>query len=215
KETVLTFKNIVVKDGILNLDMAASANNATISGISIVGYDGVEAIEKSPSLTSLNFNMTNSAEILSYGKKFHNLPSDNLKTSGTNVATHSTASNNKLFHKSRFAEHISYAIPVPNGTYTVETYHIETYYGQSGRAEKAGQRVFDISLEGKLVKDNFDMFLENGNKETVLTFNNIVVKDGILNIDMAASANNVTISGIAVNEIPLSNKANLRMTSPE
>src|SRR5690606_34000294 len=95
------------------------------------------------------------------------------------------------------------------------TYHIETYYGQSGRAEKAGQRVFDISLEGKLVRDNFDMFLENGNKETVLTFNNIVVKDGILNIDMAASANNVTISGIAVKGIPSGNTANLRMTSPE
>src|SRR5690606_24159305 len=96
---------------------------------------------------------------------------------------------------------LSYAIPVSNGTYTVETYHIETYYGKSGPAQKAGQRVFDISVEGKMVKDDLDMYLENGNKELVLTFRNVVVKDGMLNIDMEASADNATLSGISISSL--------------
>src|SRR5690606_11348125 len=132
------------------------------------------------------------------GKEFVKIPGGYLKTSGTNVSSNTTASKDKLFQKERFAGTLAYAIPVSNGTYTVETYHMETYFGKSGRVERAGQRVFDISVEGKVVKKNLDMFLENGNKETVLTFDNIVVTDRILNIDFAASSTYATISEIYI-----------------
>src|SRR5690606_1357923 len=198
RETVLTFNNIVVKDGILNLDMIASANNVTISGIAIVGNTVNEDSKVEIPTAAMHFNTTVNDTYIYNNREFNKIPAEHLKTTGTNVTTNTSVSKNKLFQKARFAETMTYAIPVPNGTYTVETYHMETYYGKSGRAQRAGQRVFDISVEGKLVKDNFDMFLENGNRETVLTFNNIVVKDGILNLDMIASANNVTISGIAI-----------------
>src|SRR5690606_16415760 len=164
---------------------------------------------------AMHFNTTVNDTYIYNNREFNKIPAEHLKTTGTNVTTNTTASKDKLFQKARFAETHSYAIPGANGTYSVETYHVETYYGKSGRAQRAGQRVFDISLEGKLVKDNFDMFIENGNKETVLTFNNIVVKDGILNLDMIASANNVTISGIVIKGVTLGNTANLRVTSPE
>src|SRR5690606_32774510 len=88
--------------------------------------------------------------------------------------------------------------PVPNGSYTVQTHHIELYFGRSGPAATAGKRVFDISMEGALVKDNFDIFLEGSNQPTVLTFENITVTDGILNINLAASVNNASISGITI-----------------
>lgn len=78
------------------------------------------------------------------------------------------------------------------------TYYNELYFGENGRSQKAGQRVFDILMEGELVKDNLDLYLENKNKETTLTFNEIKVNDGYLNLDLKASANNALISAIAI-----------------
>src|SRR5690606_40768608 len=69
----------------------------------------------------------------------------------------SDLSQEALFQKERFGKSLKYAIPVPNGTYTVQTYHVETYFGRGTVPQKAGQRVFDISLEGKVVKDDFDL----------------------------------------------------------
>ena len=215
KETVLTFKNIVVKDGVLNLELIASANNATISGVAIIGTKGEDKaakVETSPT-SDMYFNTTGNATYAYNNREFEKIPAGSLKTSGTNVSTNATVSKAELFQKGRFAGSLTYAIPVPNGTYTVETYHMETHFGKNGRAQKAGQRVFDISIEGKVVRKDFDMFLENGNKETVLTFKNIVVKDGVLNLELIASANNATISGVAIKSAMGSE--NLRVDSAE
>src|SRR5690606_36330302 len=48
------------------------------------------------------------------------------------------------------------------------------------------------------VQDNFDIFVAGANQPTVVTAEDVVVTDGVLNINMAASANNVSISGITV-----------------
>src|SRR5690606_14940789 len=106
-----------------------------------------------PSASSVYFNTTVSQDISYKNKTFTKIAGEYLLSKGTNVTTNTSASNEKLFQRAIFAPKLSYAIPVANGTYTVETYHIETYYGKSGRAQQAGQRVFDISIEGKKVKD--------------------------------------------------------------
>ncbi|HLW19988.1 MAG TPA: malectin domain-containing carbohydrate-binding protein, partial [Cyclobacteriaceae bacterium] len=102
-------------------------------------------------------------------------------------------------------------IPVPNGTYTVKTYHNELYFGKTGPSAAKGRRVYDISLEGKLVKAKFDLY-SVGNKQTVLTFTKVEVKDGKLNLDLKSSANRASISGIAIEGI-VSSGANKRMES--
>jgi len=107
-----------------------------------------------------------------------------------------TASKEELYQTERNGNKLNYTIPVPNGTYTVKTYHNELYWGLYGRAGGKGRRVFDIRLEGKLVKDDFDIFVENQNKAVVLTFTNIEVKDGKLNLDMVSSRDRASISGI-------------------
>src|SRR5690606_8647978 len=93
---------------------------------------------------------------------------------------------------------LKYTIPVPNGTYTDTTYHNELYFGKSGPSAKAGRRVFDISLEGKLVKTSFDMVVDSGQQTTVLVLIRIGAKDGKFNLDMSASADRASISGIAI-----------------
>ncbi|WKN31500.1 PKD domain-containing protein [Porifericola rhodea] len=98
---------------------------------------------------------------------------------------------------------ITYQIPVPNGNYTVRTHHSELYYGFNGRTARKGRRIFDISIEGNLVKDDLDLFEEGVGVDKnylVLTFNNISVSDGTLTLLMDASVNRPTISGIEIEE---------------
>ena len=161
------------------------------------GQKVATATPPTPAVDGLYFNTTSPGPLTFGGQAFAALDAKHLVTTGS-VGSNPKGSQEALFQKERFGKSLKYAIPVPNGTYTVQTYHVETYFGRGTVPQKAGQRVFDISLEGKVVKDDFDLFVHNGNKEAVLTFPNVEVKDGILNLDMAASANNVTVSGIAI-----------------
>src|SRR5690606_26729196 len=191
--------DVVVTDGVLDLKLEASANSALISGIAILPQVEEKVVVEAPvTADALYFNTGGSREASYKGKTFVNIPADQLVGSGTNVSTNTATGGDDLFHKSRFAGSFGYTIPVPNGTYTVETYHIEPYYGYMGRGEKAGQRVFDIHLEGELVKKDVDLYVENGNKATVLTFRDVVVTDGVLDLKLEASANSALISGIAI-----------------
>src|SRR5690606_37754236 len=123
----------------------------------------------------------------------------NLKYHGASYENaNPSASKDELYQTERNGPALKYAISVPNGTYTVKTYHNELWWGMAGRAGGKGRRVFDISIEGKLLKDDFDNFEAANNKQTVLTFQNIEVKDGKLNLDMVSSRDRASISGIAI-----------------
>src|SRR5690606_9343987 len=94
------------------------------------------------------------------------------------------------------------------------TYHNELWFGKASGAPSGskGRRIFNISLEGKVVKSNFDLYNE-GNKPTILTFQNVEVRDEVLNLDMLASANNATISGISIISTNQTGTANLRLAT--
>lgn len=96
------------------------------------------------------------------------------------------------YARSKNATFSGYAIPVPNGSYTVHLQFAETYW--SGIDE----RVFDTELEGALVIDNLDLVAEGGiwvayDRSFVVT-----VSDGTLNIDFTASENNPLLNAIVV-----------------
>lgn len=48
------------------------------------------------------------------------------------------------------------------------------------------------------MKSDFDLFVENNNAPTMLSFENIIVTDGELILEMDAKVNNASISGIAI-----------------
>ena len=204
RQTVLTFENIEVRDGRLDLDLAASSNRATISGIAILGGSapaGTDGPKEpvSPTVShELYLNTGSAASIRMDGKEFTGDRDFKSYYNTSHENTNTAASSEPLYQTERNAQTLKYSIPVPNGTYTVKTYHNELYFGKSGPAASAGRRVFNISLEGRSVKGNFDIFAENGNRPTVLTFENIEVKDGTLNLDMVASRDRATVSGIAI-----------------
>lgn len=274
----LTFYNITVSDGVLNLNLIASANNASISGISIIGTDpdiifpvavptasviegevplvvqfdgslsigggellyewnfgdGVLSNEVSPlhtfseigefdvslTITDQNGNINSSSirinvndlpplfELyLNSGTTSDVFNLDTLFLGDSNYGTLFTASSSRtntsvstipLFQSHRFAAQLYYTIPVPNGVYTVKTYHNEFYFGKTVTTTGPGRRVFDILVEGDVVRSNLDLYLENQNEPFELEFRDIVVEDGFLNVDLLASQNNASISGIAI-----------------
>lgn len=98
-------------------------------------------------------------------------------------------------------ETFGYSIPVLNGTYTINLHFAETAF------TTAGQRVFDVEIEGITILDNYDILDKAGNSNTAVqeTILNIPVSDGELNIDFLsiverAKINAIEISG-AVNTV--------------
>ncbi|WP_198675405.1 malectin domain-containing carbohydrate-binding protein [Pleomorphovibrio marinus] len=198
---VLDFEKVRVTNGRLSIQLTASANNANISGIGIFkDEEDVPSNNTPPSGGTFrkHISVGGTDEVVFEGVKFDGEESGTRPRSQSTLARHEYASNEPIFQKERFGVRLTYSIDVPNGTYTVQTFHNEVFFGRSGPSAQPGRRVFDISLEGELVKPAFDIFVENQNRETVLTFEDIQVNDGKLDLDLRAIANNATISGISI-----------------
>ncbi len=89
----------------------------------------------------------------------------------------------------------SYRVNVPSGTYRVRLHFAETWSGITA----AGQRVFDVYVEGNKLIAGLDIFAEVGfGKALVKELNNVQVTDGQLNIEFTATTNNALVNGIEV-----------------
>ena len=73
-----------------------------------------------------------------------------------------------LFGHERYG-HFSYAIPVAPGSYTVNLYLAETYWGPDNEGGgSAGQRVFDVYCNGQALYRNLDIFKEAGTNHALI-----------------------------------------------
>ena len=88
---------------------------------------------------------------------------------------------------------LTYSFAVPNGTYTVNLHFAEI----SSWAASVGRR-FDVTIEGQLVLDDFDINAQVGTFTAVVRGFNVTVSDGQLNIGFAHVAENPKISAIEV-----------------
>lgn len=101
-----------------------------------------------------------------------------------------------------------YSIPVPNGTYTVTLYFAELFWDASGGMPGgAGTRIFDVTLEGNLVLDNFDMIADSGSETPIAKIFEATVEDGQVNINFSAltadgGVNQPKVSAIELIGIP-------------
>jgi hypothetical protein len=97
-----------------------------------------------------------------------------------------------LYQTERYAPTLTYNIPVVNGTYTVTLYFAEIFFNAPG------QRVFNVSIEGQTVLQNFDIWAVAGQFAAVQRTFVVTVTDGVLNIVATASLNNAKFSAIQV-----------------
>ncbi|WP_222863701.1 malectin domain-containing carbohydrate-binding protein [Natronococcus pandeyae] len=99
----------------------------------------------------------------------------------------------ELYRTERTAETLVYELPVGNGVYDVELHFAEIYF------EEPGQRVFDVSVQGRTVRSDLDVYDEvGGNTALVERVSNVTVHDGILRVTAEASVDNAKISAIRV-----------------
>ena len=88
-----------------------------------------------------------------------------------------------------------YVFKLPAGKYTVRLHFAETYEGVTS----AGERIFDISINKKVVIKDFDVFKAAGgaNKPVIKEFKDIEVTDKLA-IDFETNEQNPEINGIEI-----------------
>ncbi|MGD9162628.1 MAG: malectin [Desulfobacteraceae bacterium] len=90
----------------------------------------------------------------------------------------------------------AYEFDVPNGKYTVTLHFAETYEGIYGE----GERVFNVSINGKEVLKDLDPYKEAGdfNTPAVKEFKGIEPADGKITIGFTYGVENPQINGIEI-----------------
>ena len=96
-----------------------------------------------------------------------------------------------LYQSERWGE-FSYAIPLANGNYTVVLKFAEIYF------EAAGERVFDVWMEGQKVIANLDIYSQVGKNRAYDVVLPVGVVDGVLNIQFSKIVDDPKLSAIVV-----------------
>ena len=99
-----------------------------------------------------------------------------------------------LYQTLRFAYgSFGYQFDVPNGVYEVELHFAEVWH------RSAGNRAFDVIIEGQTVLDDYDVFAVAGWCQAVTVTHPVTVSDGQLNLIFAPGpADLPMISALAV-----------------
>jgi parallel beta-helix repeat protein len=195
KEITMVFDDIEVQNGELIIELNASGNNALLAGIAIIptgvindemddySYFINTGSDISTEYNGVNFVAENSLIPIPANSRPYIVPN---------------SSSIQMYQSHRYGKSLNYEFPVPDGKYTVVTYHNESYFGEIISNSGPNVRVFDISIEGQEVKSDVDLYKENSNNPVAFRFEEIQVSDGILNLNLNAQVNNALLSGVAV-----------------
>ena len=93
--------------------------------------------------------------------------------------------------RSSSSQVFGYNIPLTNGDYNVVLHFAEIYWGATGSGSGpvgTGRRIFDVTMEGALILDNYDIFAEVGAQTAVTKSYPVTVTDGVLNLTFSSLA---------------------------
>ena len=96
---------------------------------------------------------------------------------------------------------MTYNLPVPNGTVNLRLHFAEVYWGAPGLgAAGPGKRVFDVTVNGQKILQNFDITAAAGGIYTavIVPIDGVLVTNGNLKVDFTASVDFGAISGMEV-----------------
>ena len=112
----------------------------------------------------------------------------------TDFATNSIAgtSDPTLYRTERYGNTFSYSFTVPNGNYSVTMKFVELYW------TSAGQRVFNVSLNGQQVLTNFDILTQVAPNTALDKTFITAVSNGTLTIAFSTVNDNAKVDAIEV-----------------
>ncbi|TCJ13498.1 T9SS type A sorting domain-containing protein, partial [Flaviaesturariibacter flavus] len=150
--------------------------------------------------------VTNSIGVFAADNYF--TPSPGNRYSTTSAIANTT--DDAIYQSERWGNNFSYAFPVSNGQYKVVLHFAEIYW------TAANSRVFDVTIEGVRVLDNYDIFAKVGAFAATTETFTVNVTDGVLNIGFssltaAGGKDNAKVSAIeilgasAANQPPVAN----------
>ncbi len=108
--------------------------------------------------------------------------------------------NSTLFQTFRYGTNrLSYRFPVKPGTYLVELYFTEPWYGTGSNVDCEGQRVFDVSVDGVTVLKNLDIWQEVGHDGALKKSFTVELCGNVLELEFPqVMAGQAIISAIAI-----------------
>ena len=97
-----------------------------------------------------------------------------------------------LYQSYRHGYVFGYAIPVPNGTYTLKLRFAEL------SVTAAGQRIFNVSVQGTKVLSNLDLFSRAGLNRAFVVALPVTVSNGMLKVNFTGVVNRALINAIVL-----------------
>ncbi|MGC8780124.1 MAG: malectin domain-containing carbohydrate-binding protein, partial [Anaerolineae bacterium] len=185
---------VTVSDGVLNIGFAKNGGSkAPMISAVLVRSAGVSPTPGAPTPTPTPVRGTYTQRVNSGGPTYTDAAGatwqmDQAYTAGgwgyvagtAGTSTDPVAGTNDPFVFQRYREGMSeYRFTVPNGTYTVRLRFAEFV------ADKKGQRVMRISLEGAEVESALDVYAVAGRATALERTYTVTVNDGLLNIGFA------------------------------
>ncbi len=197
---------LVCTDEIVSLEVTLADDSPGARATLVILLGGgktetIELVEGAPTASPVYLNAGGPAYTATDGTVF---ASDRNYTSSATfslVREIASTEDDPLYHTERFGD-FSYNIPIADGTYSIDLHFAEIFYGVpgvGGGSTGAGDRVFDVEIEGKTVLSDFDIFAEAGSLTALVkTIDNIEVEDKELNITFISQVNAAKISAIGV-----------------
>lgn len=132
---------------------------------------------------------------------------------GNSYSTSSTIqakTDKEIYKTERWSANLAYAIPVTKGKeYKVTLKFAEIYHGAKNL------RLFDVTVNGQLFLDNYDVFAAaNGKNIAVDTSVIATADDGYIYVELNASKDNAAIKGIVIDEKDGANAVRINCGGP-
>ncbi|WP_276252661.1 malectin domain-containing carbohydrate-binding protein [Halomontanus rarus] len=194
-------------DGSHFVDVPAGTTSTTLSGLAPgtsyeVSVTAVDAVGNESGAATTSVSTTEGSVVTAINAGGDSYTSGGITyeadplTAGETTSTADDiggTSDDALYQTERYGEQFTYDLSVSNGTYAVQLLFAEIYHNS------AGQRVFDVAVEGTERLSDYDLYAAAGHDQaTVETFRDVSVSDGSLTIEFTASADNAKVSAIRV-----------------
>ncbi|MEB3310438.1 MAG: malectin domain-containing carbohydrate-binding protein [Snowella sp.] len=183
---------VTVSDGVLNLDFTTLVDNAQITSLELLKLSDL-----SNNLATILINTGGGQYTDATGQVWL---ADQYFTGSTNTYAVTSAiagtNDDSLYQDERYGNNFSYNIPVSNGTYLVDLNFAELYWNASG------QRIFDVTIEGQTVLQNFDIWSQAGGQNIALTKSfQVTVTDGVFNLNFSTLVDNAQITSLKLLQV--------------